>query len=235
MQTDPRRVRILDRNGHDRWHALWEGNPRIVRPGEVGDFQSIVNGSSCRPYHTGKTDERWSYNLEFRPTPAELYLTRAEEAFGKRHAGRVIVEPHIKANASPNKRWAWVKWNKLAWLLRERGIVVAQLGVPGTQTLDGADLITTQSFREACAVLKYSRAAVLHEGGLSHAAVAVGLPGVVIFGGFTPIELTGYDCHVNLGASLGDACGMRVPCKHCEMWMEKISPESVLGGLLSLL
>lgn len=225
------RVEIVDALGRRRWHVLWEGNAAIARPGEPGQFVRVVNGPGKRPYHTGKSDVRWTYNLDYRATPAELFFTDAERAAGSRAAGQVILEPHIKDRASPNKQWGWVRWNKLAWLLQRRGYRVAQLVYGTAPPLEGVNPVTTTSFREACAVLAGARAAVLPEGGLHHAAAAVGLPAVVIFGGFTPVEITGYAGHINLGAAGAEACGRRVPCEHCAQWMDSIKPEAVADQL----
>lgn len=235
MDEHGKRVAIIDRDGCHRWHGLWEGNPAIARPGEQGKFRRMVNGPGARPYHTAKTDTRWHYNLAYRATPAELFFTDAERSFGERGRGLVIVEPHIKGKASPNKQWGWVRWNKLAWILAGRGYRIGQVGPQGTKTLERVDLISTSSFREACGVLAHALAAVLPEGGLHHAAAAVGLPAVVIFGGFTPVEITGYDLHRNIGASGKDACGSRQPCEHCANWMASIAPETVADELEALL
>jgi len=109
------------------------------------------------------------------------------------------------------------------------------LGGKGTHPLQHATLIPTEDFRLACAVLARARAYVGHEGGLHHAAAALGIPGVVIFGGFTPVELTGYAIHHNLGVSLAAACGMRMPCAHCAAAMADITPERVLRELAAVL
>ena len=74
MQSDPRRVEVLDSVGMRRWHVLWEQNPRIVRPHESGDFQRITNGSRARPYIIGKSDQKWTWNLDYRPFKGELYF-----------------------------------------------------------------------------------------------------------------------------------------------------------------
>lgn len=235
MRHDPRRVEIVDRGGCRRQNALWHNNPRIARPGEVGNFQRLVNGPGARPYHTEKQPQRWRFNLNYRATPAEIVFSPAERELGAANAGRLIFEPHVKDKASPNKQWGWVRWSKLCLLARERGHRVTQLGPAGIPLLDGADQVVTHSFREACAVLATAQAAVLPEGGLHHAAAAVGLPAVVIFGGFTPVEVTGYDGHVNLGAQGEDACGMRIRCTHCESWMARITPEKVLDELEAIL
>lgn len=240
QQTDPRKclVTYQGRPKWSKWAAVWENNPRIAGPDERGDFQELKarGADNMRPYHTAKTPERWSYNLDFRPDVGELYFSDAEREFGGRCAGRIILQPHIiNPGASPNKDWGWVRWNKLAWLMQRAGLRVTQIGPVGTPLLEGADFIVTNSFRMAAAVLARADAAVLLEGGLHHAAAACNVPAVVIFGGFTPVELTGYPMHRNLGASLGDACGMRVRCQHCAHWMASITPENVFNELEAIL
>lgn len=230
-----RRIQILGRDGAPRWHDLWTGCDYIARPGEVGDFARIANGPGLRPYHVAKSGTQWTYNPSFRATPAEIHLTPEEDAFGRQHSGRIVIEPHLKKKASQNKQWGWVRWNKLAYLAYKAGLRVTQLGAPGIEPVDEADFIETPTFRRAVAVLKYARGAVLPEGGLHHAAAAVGLPAVVIFGGFTPVELTGYDMHINLGANFAHACGMRQPCRHCERWMAEITPDAVLEHLTRII
>lgn len=231
MRTDPRRVEILDRYGKRRWDPMWEGIDYIVRPDEHGDFQKLVNGPSARPYLIAKDRKRRRFNLAYRAMPAELKLTSAEVAFAAQYSDRIILEPHVKPEAPPGKQWGWVRWSKLAAQLIEHGHRVTQLGPAGTRSLAGAELIETPTFRHAAAVLAVARAAVFPEGGLHHAAAAVGLPAVVIFGGYTPVEVTGYGIHINLGASGADACGMRVRCKHCETWMANITTEQVMREL----
>jgi hypothetical protein len=197
----------------------------------VGDFQSVVNGPHARPYHTGKTAERWSYNLNYRATPAELRFTHEERTFAQRSVGRVIVEPFIKPGASPNKQWGERRWRELVRLLVRDGHRVALLGAKRGDLMPGAEWIWTPTFLKAAAVLAVSRCAVLPEGGLHHAAAAVGLPAVVIFGGFTPVDCTGYEAHYNIGASGQDACGMRIPCGHCTNLMSQIEPEAVVASV----
>lgn len=234
---DPRKVRIL-LGQRLIWSEVWDNNPRIAGREEHGNF-NIVYGrdpvSNMRPYHVGKTQERWNYNLRFRPEVGEIYLTDEEKAFGARFAGRVIIEPHIKSGASPNKQWGAQRWDALAALCRKGGIHLTQMGPVGTRPMSNAELIATPSFRLACAVLARAKAFVSGEGGVHHAAAALGVPGVVIFGGFTPVELTGYPIHRNLGVSLGEACGMRVPCEHCAAAMNAITPEQVFGELRGIL
>lgn len=239
QETDPRKC-LPTYKGKPRWNEIqtvWDNNPRIARKGEEGDFQIIVarGMDNMRPYHLAKTDRQWTYNLSFRPEVGELYFTDDEKKFGGHFTNRIIFEPHIKPGASPNKDWGWMRWNKLAWLAQQHGLLVTQLGRHGTKLLDRATFIPTENFRLAAAVLSGARAFVSSEGGLHHAAAALNVPGVVIFGGFTPVELTGYPMHINMGASLSDACGMRTPCAHCADWMKSITPEEVFNNLKGIL
>jgi ADP-heptose:LPS heptosyltransferase len=233
QQTDPRKCRPTYRGKANRWSPIWDRNPRIAALGEQGDFQELParDMNNMRAYHTAKTDERWTYNLNFRPDVGEIYFSDEERRLGENRADLIVIEPHIKPGASPNKQWGWSRWQALARLMRKAGFSPSQLGPPGTPRLDGVNLIETMSFRMAAAVLAGARAVVLPEGGLHHAAAALGVPGVVIFGGFTPVELTGYQMHRNLGASLGEACGMRRPCAHCAAAMAAITPERVFNEL----
>lgn len=235
QRTDPRKV-LVTYKGVPRWSqwaCVWENNPRIAGPDEAGDFQELPARdklTNMRPYHRTKTATRWTYNLAFRPDVGELYFTDAELAFGARYPGRVIVEPHVKPGASPNKQWGVARWQAVAAMLHREGVRVAQLGPVGTKLLDGAELIITPNFRMACAVLAGAKAAVLGEGGLHHAAAALNIPAVVIFGGYIAVETTGYPMHLNLGVHIGEACGMRLPCKHCAKVMGSIHPEVVFEG-----
>lgn len=239
QERDPRKVRITFNGQAFEWrkeqHAAWDGNPRIAQPDDLGDFQDLagrVNG--LRPYAARKTRERWVWR-EYAPPPGEIYFTSEERDFGSRYAGRVILEPHIKRGASPNKEWGWVRWNKLAWLLGRRRVRVTQLGPHGTPLLDGADFVATADFRSAAAVLAHARAAVVPEGGLHHACAALGVPAVVLYGGFISPAVTGYESQVSLFTGDGLGCGMRLACGHCRSAMAQIAPETVAARLLEFL
>jgi ADP-heptose:LPS heptosyltransferase len=235
---DPRPVAVLDRDGRVRRHDIWHGNQKIIDARFTGTSipqgaQVLRNGPGLRPYIAEKRPDRWKWQAWSRPR-GEIFLDAKEKALGARYAGRVIVEPHLKINASPNKDWGWMRWNKLVWLLRAAGHQVSQMGTGAEALLDGVEPIETRSFREACAVMANARAAVLPEGGLHHAAAAFGVPAVVIFGGYISPAQTGYDLHTNLFTG-GEPCGRRVECKHCRTALEAISPELVFTELEMIL
>lgn len=228
-----RKVRVVGRDRQARWSEVFEGNPRIARPGVTGDTTHVVNGPNARPYIAEKTPERWTWK-PWACEPGELYFSRFETEFAARHAPGIVIEPTLKAKASPNKAWGVERWDAFVALARARGHDLVQLGPPGIVPLEGVRHIQTPGFRRAAAVLARARAFVGHEGGLHHAAAAVGVPAVVIFGGYISPAQTGYAGHRNL--FVGDApCGNRKPCAHCAAAMAAITPDRVLHALEDLL
>jgi ADP-heptose:LPS heptosyltransferase len=233
QQADKRRVKILDRNGQPRWNVIWNGNPKMARPSEQGDFQLLTNAPGDRPYIAAKSDERWFWK-PFECTPGEIYLSDAERQFARPYVPQIVIEPTIKQRASPNKQWGMERWEKFAHMATKAGFHLVQMGPHGMRPLKHAELIPTPDFRHACAVLANADAYVGHEGGLHHAAAALDIPAVVIFGGFISPAQTGYASHKNLYAG-GEPCGMRIPCKHCDESMQSITPQIVLNSLMEIL
>jgi ADP-heptose:LPS heptosyltransferase len=233
QEQSPLRVRVLDKRGQPRWSEIWNGNPRLAPPDFRGRVQALTNGPGRRPYVARETPQRWVWREWICPV-GEIHLDKRERDFAAAFAGRVILEPHLKSDASPNKDWGWARWTELAQRLIGWGHAVAQFGDPRTARLPGVDLIRCASFREACAVLAYARLAVLPEGGLHHAAAALHTPTIVIFGGYISPRQTGYAHQVNLFSG-GTPCGMRERCRHCEQAMHRIAVDAVLAKAAMLI
>jgi ADP-heptose:LPS heptosyltransferase len=217
-----------------RWHFIWDGNPRMARPDEAGDFQTIRNGGNARPYIEGKQHNRWIWR-EFECPPGEIYFSDSERFFARDHRPQIVIEPTIKNKASPNKQWGATNWQSFAALARAHGFALTQMGPSGTRPLRGVQLIHTPDFRRATAVLANARAYVGPDGGLMHAAAALGVPAVIIRGAFVSYRVCGYAHHRNLFTGEGLGCGMRTPCGCCARAMAAITPEMVLEELKGLL
>ncbi len=233
QEKQPLPVRVLDKRGRPRWHCIWDGNRRLATPGFEGRVQTLINGPQRRPYVVRETEQRWVWRDWVCPV-GEIHLSERERDFGAGLAGRVILEPSLKPKASPNKDWGWARWVQLARELLTRGHAVAQMGPAGTPRLPGVELIHTASFREACAVLAASRLAILPEGGLHHAAAALGTAAIVIFGGYISPQQTGYSHQVSLFTG-GTPCGRRSSCPHCVEAMSRISVAEVIEHATTLL
>jgi len=236
QEQDRRKLRIVYEGRVTNWCELWNGNPRIARPGERGNFRTLrARRDGLRPYMAAHSARQWTWK-QYAPPAGEIYFTEAERQFGARHGARLIVEPNLKRTASPNKDWGWSRWVALANLLHARhGIRVTQLGPAGTRLLPDAEHVVTPSIRQAAAVMASARAAVLTEGALHHVAAAVGTPAVVIYGAYISPAVTGYGHQIGLFTGQGLGCGMRVPCGHCRDAMARIEPTSVAESLAALL
>lgn len=230
QENDSRRVRIVYEK--NRWHPVWDYNPRIAGLKEQGDFQILYpRTNGLRPYCRSKSPERWTWQ-PWQPPAGEFYFAQHEKAFGKLHAGNIVLEPSVKSGASPNKRWAWDRWESVAQALANAGHRLIQVGPKGTRILSGCRLVETESIRQAAAVIANSKLIITHEGALHHVAAAVGTPAVVLFGGYISPEVTGYNSQVNLFTGEGLGCGWRTPCKCCTDAMGRITVEMVVREAL---
>lgn len=234
-----KRVHILDYHRRPRWDPLWAGLPWIAKPAERGDFARIMNGPQCRPYvqypFTRRHGQRWT-GWRARDHVGAIALTEAETAFARRVSGSIgpfiVIEPTLLEKSNPNKQWG--KWSELLGVLIERGHVVVQMGPDRTAVLPGIrNFVRTSTFRDAAAVLSRAQAAVLPEGGLHHAAAVLGVPAVVLFGGYISPETTGYPGHINIAE--GEPCGKWMRCDHCADIWQRLSAEYVADQLETLL
>jgi ADP-heptose:LPS heptosyltransferase len=228
-------VLIIDRRGRHVWSEVFEGVPYIVKPGQrlVGHINRLVNGGGIRPYIALKTSTKW-YWRPYKPKPAEIVFTEAEKAFAEPYRDMVMIEPCVKAVGHDNKAWPKNRWVELAAMLRH-GDVVQCIAPGATESLPPNVLkVVTPTFRQAAAVLSVCKAFVGTDGGLMHAAAAVGVPAVILWSEFTAPEICGYSTMVNLRHA-GKACGNRLNCHGCRVAMEKITVDEVVKALKGIL
>ena len=218
---------------------IFRGNPNVASPGDerAGDIEWIDYYKGKRGYnHHDVAGKRWIWNYDFRAKQGEFFFTEAEEKVADLLAPAddfVVIEPHVPAKSvAPNKDWGFEKFQAVVDALTNNGQLVVQFDY-GRQILRGARRVKTKSFREAAAVLSRASAAVLPEGGMHHAAAAVDVPAVVIFGGFIPPMVTGYGTHANLTGG-ADACGSLFPCDHCRKALDAITVEEVIEAVAEL-
>jgi Glycosyltransferase family 9 (heptosyltransferase) len=215
------------------WSAeIFRHNPNVAKPGceRDRDLQWIDYYKGHRNYNRlDAVKQRWVWNYEFKPKPGELFFDAEEREFAAR-AGRdfALIEPNVPWHKSvaPNKDWRLKNYQAVADMLLSEGNDVVQTS-HGRDRLSGVRVITTPTFRHALAVLSRAKLAIIPEGGLHHGAAALGVRAVVLFGGFIPPAVTGYDgLHINLTGD-AEACGSLRPCKHCFDAMSRITIDEV--------
>lgn len=212
--------------------GIFQNNPNIALPGTEGskDLEWIPFYKGQRIYNQhDRVGDKWIWNYEFKSIPGEVFFTDEELAFAK-NVGKdfILIEPHVPEykGSSINKRWPFERYSYLVELLKRKGFNVKQFRNNGAP-LAGVDVIKSPSFRHALAVLSQAALYIGSEGGLHHGAATVGIPAVVIFGGFIPPQVTGYDSHINLTGGETKFCGSLHACEHCRLALERIKIKHV--------
>jgi len=223
----------------DGQHIIWgqqsveifRGNPNVAPPGSEGaaDLEWIAHYPGKRLYNRANGNS-WVWNYDFRPKPGEIFFDASERDIAAVvPPGFVLMEPNVPAHKAVaiNKQWDPARFQWVADRLCQDGHRVVQLTYEGmTHQLRDVETFPTQSVRIALAVLARAALFVGHEGGMHHGAAALGIPAVVIFGGFIPPRVTGYDNHENMAAG-EPACGSLIPCLHCRQALESITARQV--------
>lgn len=218
---------------------IFKANPNIAPPGSERDrdIEWIEDYKGHRLYMRGG-GAGFVFNMNHRARPGEMFFEARESKFAEQfEPGFLLIEPNVPAHKScaPNKQWPVDRYESIASEFTSAGYRVVQFGYPGARhRLRNARYVNAPSFRHALALLARARLAILPEGGLHHGAAAVGVKAVVLFGGFIPPAVTGYDMHVNLDGG-AEACGSLQPCEHCKAAMAAISTDDVLKAADGLL
>ncbi|RWO23359.1 glycosyltransferase family 9 protein [Mesorhizobium sp.] len=213
---------------------IFRGNPNIAPPGSEADpdLEWIDYRTGHRIYNKlDRARRRWIWNMDFRPVPGELFFDEHELAWAAGvGAGFVLMEPNVEAfkTWASNKRWPADRYDAVAARLAADGAEIVQFA-HGDHRIGCARQVRAPSFRHAMAALARASLYVGPEGGMHHGAAAVGVPGVVLFGGFIPPEVTGYAGHFNLTGG-AKACGSLRPCAHCRAAMQAIRVEDVTAA-----
>jgi hypothetical protein len=183
-----------------------------------------------------------------RGTRPEMHLTPDEQIrAAEMIARRVGTIPFVAVDVGTNREWfgtlrAWPpeRWSELIARLRrarpETAVVLVGLK-DGPAIPDTIDLRGDTSFREAVAVIARASLFVGTEGGLMHAAAAVGTSGLILWGGLTLPEFAGYpELHRILCNYVACApCGQHGWCHNDHICMRSISVEAACETALHML
>lgn len=219
---------------------IFDRNPNIAPPGSEGakDIEWIAHYKGHRLYNW-QDGNRWRWHMDFRAKPGQIYFSSEEIAYAKKAgSGYILIEPNLPAFKKHvvNKAWPFDRYEQVAREFVSAGYRVVQFGYRGMKfRLPSAAYIRTPSFRYSLAMLSRARLAVVPEGGMHHGAAAVNVKAVVLFGGFIPPQVTGYDTHANLTGGATHFCGSLLPCDHCKAAMAAIKVDDVLTAADRLL
>lgn len=201
---------------------------KFVYKGLGGHGDAIMaTTNNVRKWYCFNTKDRSHFNPDFRVKPGKITVKHREWA--ERYAGKVMVEPHVKTTFSgENKRWSWANWEEL---VSRSPFPLIQCAPEGKAFLEGVEQVITPTFDHAVAVLSVSRGIVTTEGGLHHAAGALGVKGVIIYGSFNSPKLFGYPFHENIEEPDPEGLGQRKTHPACVAAMQRITVERVLAAM----
>lgn len=216
-------------------HEIYANNPNVAPPGSEGarDLEWVPHYRGNRLY-ARSVNGRWQWNSSFRATRGELFFTEAELNQIQVEPGFVLIEPSVK-NSAPNKQWPVERYQALARQLLDAGYRVAQFSVSRPHLAPEVIVYPSLRFRTALLYLRRAALYIGPEGGLHHAAAALGIPAVVIFGGFISPQTTGYDIHTNLFTGSVPCGTMGLRCLHCINAMKAISVSMVCSAAMEIL
>jgi ADP-heptose:LPS heptosyltransferase len=208
---------------------VFAGNPNVARPGDEDrfcDLRWIEYYKGHRIYSKLAQDQsRWIWNYAFKAPRGEIFLSANErKAAAALPAGFVLVEPNVLLHKSWTQNKVWPYYQELVDRL---DVEVFQFSYVGMHVrLRGVTFIETGTMRSALVLLSRAGLYIGPEGGLQHGAAAFDIPGVVLFGGWSPPSMMGYPGHINLTGG-AEACGAHVRCAHCEKAMRAITVDEV--------
>lgn len=178
------------------------------------------------------------FDIELTDAKPDIFLTDSERAAGKNIVKSHLhpVTLHVTAKCSKNKEWPLENWKNL--VKRNPQCTFMQIGGSGDELVEGAVDLRGRSLREQFSVMANSAAFVGIESLFAHAAAALGVPGVVLFGPSTPV-VWGHANHVNIYQGLNcspcidilgpKSCPFELPC------MTQIAVEQVANALEAVL
>jgi ADP-heptose:LPS heptosyltransferase len=153
----------------------------------------------------------------------------------------LVVHPFSGFFAARSKQWDFRHWKQFLELLPPEIETIRFGGVdePATPTdrLNHREMVGLD-LRIVAALLQTADAFVGQESGLAHLATALGVPSVVIFTGFVPPDVFGYEQNINLAPDLPYApCWQKDGCPPCkaEICTRAVKPETVCAKTLELL
>jgi ADP-heptose:LPS heptosyltransferase len=171
----------------------------------------------------------------------EIYLTEEEISWGidfnSKYKHPICINP--TSACSNNQEWDFYKWEDLVNILSSKGLNILQIGKADEKYVSGCiDLRGQFSLRECIAILNASKCFIGVDSFWQHAASALKIPAIVLFGDSSPTIwghdnnnniYKGYECSPCFEILYGQTCPYNKKC------MNDISVKEVLDKIESLL
>lgn len=215
---------------------IFKHNPNIARPGaeKQNNLVWFPHYKKQFPYCQYDGIKRKYIWNGYKVQPGEFFF-KEEELISPIEGRFIVIEPNLawQRQVNLNKDWGDGKFEKLGAALISKGHKVVQF-VHGNsrRKIAGAQHITTQTFHQAAAIMSKADLIVAPEGANHHAAAALGVRAVIVWGDWSPTSM-GYDGQIKLtGSKPPLACGHGYNCQHCRDVMNSISVDEVYQAVI---
>jgi hypothetical protein len=229
------------------WSEVFENNPLIVHQNEpvktvicIPEYpgnRTYINYEDCDV--EGNAIVRFEWDAGFRAPRGEIHFTENEKSEASEICLRLpnpffVIEPSVADKGwESHKGCSPDKWQTI---VDELSPYVSFIQFTESVTLRGVHHVITPSFRQACAILACAGGFIGTDGGLHHAAAALDVPAVVLWGHYTSPDILGYTDHWNLREAKGSGCGTTYGnCDECPGSVDKILPMDVIDAVKELI
>jgi len=228
---------------------IYGGNPFVIhlpfpqivnyKAAQILEFLGIVKKiTHIDYYHEGHPPKKHilrllSERLGLKKTPSRPLVILSEEEKASQllppsEKPWVAIQSTGIKKWTDNKNWGASNFNEVVRLLSDKYSFV-QLGMKGDPVLDGViDRTGELSLRQVFCVLNRCSSFIGQVGFLMHAASAMRLPSVIVYGGFEAPWQSGYEENINLFTKLHcSPCWLEEKCPWDKKCMAAITPAMV--------
>jgi hypothetical protein len=215
------------------WEEVFQHSPRLAREPYPGCIW-VNNTMGNRLYidYDRTQREKLAYRETFRAEPGEIFLQDDEIAQYRPYRNFIYIEPTVKGTFSNNKDWGFDNWQRVVDAIPDYRFIQG-IGPFQRKVLHGVEAVPTKTFRDACALLSVADCFLGTDGGLHHAAAALGKPAVIVWGGLVSPVILGYGSHINLHCGV-KSCGNYKSCEHCRAALAWVKPQMVVDAFRTL-
>jgi hypothetical protein len=223
---------------------VFKHNPNILHPGQNGNDPKVIwlkhYKKNLTYYHVWDGHiGKYYWNYGFKTVAGEFYFAKDEVLGLPDESPYVMVEPNVawqRGNVNTNKDWGDNKYEQVAKALMERGHTIVQcIHENSRRKISGARHVPTATFRDGMRIMAKARLFIGPEGGNHHAAAALKIPAIIVWGDWSPPQVMGYDGQIYFHGGGKEACGNTSPCPHCRATFDRITVDEVYQAAVGVL
>jgi ADP-heptose:LPS heptosyltransferase len=224
--------------------SVFKHNPNILQPGMDERKPNVIwfkHYKKTLSYYTHWDGHKCKYfwNYDYKHVPGEFFFA-ADESLGlSDEKPYIMIEPNVawqRGSVNINKDWGEGKHQRLADALIQHGHTVVQcIHEFSRRRLNGVKQVPTKTFRDGMRVMARAKLFIGAEGGNHHAAAALNIPAVIIWGDWSPPQVVGYQGQTYLTGGGKEFCGNTNPCPHCRATFERITVDEVYQAAIGVM